>query len=202
MTGKSTNATRCPFLMGELGGKQFDGITEHGGVKLDFNCPLCYNQFNHLGSTCVKNHCLDEEHTGCPHYSLRAFELSLKIPIHCPLQEDTFKESGELACSKKCSHTGKVCDRYYIDVTSEDPFDDYRTCRVFGKWFYTDKKGEHEEMVINRAHVEKCPICCGSGKLEHPTNDDYPPITCNGCHGKGWVTTEDGLDSIKNCAWE
>lgn len=47
------------------------------------------------------------------------------------------------------------------------------------------------------AHAEMCPVCRGTGtrkdnNIQTYTSAPIVPLTCNGCHGSGWVTVNDG----------
>lgn len=139
MSENMNKTKRCPFLEGKLFGKRFEGIDTtikevialHQHVKLDFRCSQNGVMFNHLATDCVENHCLDEEHTSCPHYSERMCELSLKIPLECPLSTI----DNDKPYIKNCEQTHESCDEYWIDVSDSDN-GDYRKCPIFSKWFW------------------------------------------------------------------
>lgn len=42
---------------------------------------------------------------------------------------------------------------------------------------------------VEMSHAQVCPICGGSGLVpDFSGSTSTAPVTCHGCHGKGWVT--------------
>jgi len=46
-------------------------------------------------------------------------------------------------------------------------------------------------------HAEKCPVCCGTGKIANDgKTTDATDKVCHGCGGKGWVTVENTTENV------
>jgi len=129
---------RCPFLRGEPYGEKFEGgLPGRERKRFDFHCPLSGILFNVLSEFPQEHGCLNGKYLQCRTYTQRAFELSMTVPLTCPL-----KNSEE----ERCNATSKTCDRYWIDPFSEEM--DYRLCEIFSDRFWQQRKKEnHQEGV-------------------------------------------------------
>ncbi len=115
---------RCPFLQGDHYSKRFENTDKN--KKFDFRCQLSSTVFNQLSDYPNKKGCLNGEYLKCQEHSQRTFELSLTIPLHCPLIID----------EDKCEITGESCWNYWINYSDNMEGEDYRECQHFSKWFW------------------------------------------------------------------
>lgn len=122
---------RCPFLEGTIGSKMFGGIKKKDR-RVDFQCDLLGLCFSLCSDVPDKYGCLNGEYSLCPHYTRRALELAVTIPLTCPLKREETDE---------CTVTNKVCSRYWINLF-DSWAEDYRDCEVFAKWFWSTRIGQ------------------------------------------------------------
>jgi hypothetical protein len=136
----NTHSQRCPFLLGNPENSFFDAI-KSGGRKATVSYKCCHNTglFDSPNDDFPIQHgCSDGNYTyNCQCYASKVLELSIKIPINCPLCD---------RWSEKCNDCGEHCDNYWLDPTQEDQ--DYRTCEIFSTWFW-------EQAVKNQTKEDK-----------------------------------------------
>jgi hypothetical protein len=125
---------RCPFLRGKLYGKTFKGVRDKGKgqetLEFDFRCDLQGLLFNVHSQPLNEYGCLNGKFEWCECYAARVFELTIAIPLTCPIKKET---------KEKCSITNKECSFYWIEWLSNDDID-YRRCAVFSAWFWEKRQ--------------------------------------------------------------
>ena len=89
-----------------------------------------FEQFNVSSEFAQKHGCLDGKYIQCKAYTQRVLELSMTVPLICPLKNQ----------EERCNFSGKGCDHYWIDPFSEDL--DYRLCETFSQWFWQQRETE------------------------------------------------------------
>jgi hypothetical protein len=90
--------------------------------------------FHSYSSAPTQYGCFNGKFTTCECYAKQIFELSVIVPIICPLWNEELQKCNKKSCE---------CERYWIDPT-DNSIDDYRKCVAFSEWFWGKKCNSKE----------------------------------------------------------
>ena len=132
----SLKPSRCPYLEGD-GKQKYEGVVFPSRTKhlFEHRCPIGgHIMFNAWGEHAASRGCLNGEYTSCQNYSQQTLELSIAIPLTCPVAKEETTDEGRWQ-DTKCAVTGESCEIYY-ELEGVHGEYGYRSCPTFSQWFW------------------------------------------------------------------